>query len=164
MRKLIARIKHARRSRHMYDSLGSLGATPEEVEASLHEFGYPTLRLKRSEAREMLDVALDAGGRHANTPPTDHERKQFKYNVLLNNVIISGSFHTVTVGGQILGCPLTLGFNLPNDTASGDREYPDWGHGFYGNWDLQAGRLADQRYDDQLGPRGGTVAFVLEGR
>jgi hypothetical protein len=126
----------------MYDNLETLGDTPDKVEESLRALGFETVRLSRSKAREMLNDALDS------TSANSAEREVFISAVLSNNCVISGEFHHC-IDGVVLGCPLTLGLNLPTytDNAAWKEEYPGWASSFYGRWDDLCDELARKVYD-----------------
>lgn len=170
----------------MYDNLGSLGATPKQVEKSLDALRIPTLRIRRSQMREILNDAIKTANgqireynrttreefQEKEVPSiTKEERKAFLGNVLLNNCVISGAFQAVTREGQVLGCPLTLGFNLTHGSAG----QPAWGSFFYPLYDeamtdylddhqeqVKNPELGEHQYEAHLDGSG--VAFVLEGR
>lgn len=143
----------------MYDNLESLGNTPNEVEQSLIDLGLSTARLTRADARGMLNKALDG------TPLPKRDRDIFIATVLSNNCVINGTFHHV-VDDVVLGCPITLGFNIPKGddlTVSEYKKvweelYPSWGLSFYSHWDDLLNDYSLQATGDEFAD-----AFVLEG-
>lgn len=175
------------KSKQMYDNLASLGDSPKKVEKSLHALGLDTLRISRKEARKFLNTALDIAKEQTERQrerlarqeysqeeideyevPGEQERIQFMLDVLVNNVILGGTFHYTTRDGQVLGCPLTVAFDLPEDTAAeGGQDFPMWGEYFYPKWDEQIAQYMRDHADKIKSAGGlsvGQTALVLTGR
>lgn len=176
--------------RKMYDNLATLGDRPSRVEKSLRALGFSTVRMTRKEARAGLEAALSGAeasikehnAMYATSYPVPDRitRDLFMRTVLENNCVLGGTFH-LSQGGVVLGCPLTLGFNLhdaADDWEGKDRNqavpgktkdaYPTWGDYFYSSWDNFVSVYKNDHADEILLPTGDVrlhrVAIVLTGR
>lgn len=133
------------------------------------------------ENRDMEADSMDPSEFIGYTVPDDAARKAFIDQVLMNNCVVGGRWQYVTPDGQVLGCPLTLGFNLQrgeqyaNDEAEvgqedGEGGYPQWGEYFYPQWDNNIDVYRNANIDGIAGEKAydavgdlPPVALVLEG-